>query len=187
VQAIRTSLLFTSPDQPMRTMVVTSPSPQEGKTTAAISVAIAMAQSGNRVLLVDTDMRRPRLHKTFGVPGAEGLASILLGNARTEQMIKTTEVPNLFVLPCGPIPPNPAELCQSERFCALLAALARDFDRVILDSPPVMVVTDAVVLSTVVDGTLVVARTGETSRAAAARQLPAHRRCRGAAARLHPQ
>ncbi|MCC6751753.1 MAG: polysaccharide biosynthesis tyrosine autokinase [Deltaproteobacteria bacterium] len=164
-RSIRTNLHFASADVTLRTMMVTSPAPQEGKTTTAVSVAIAIAQAGSRVLIVDTDMRRPRLHRVFGVPGSEGITSVLLGDGKLEDVIKSTEVPGLYVLPCGPIPPNPAELCQSTRFHKLVEELKERFDRVILDSPPIMLVTDAVVLSTLVDGTLMVARIGRTSRA----------------------
>ncbi|MFH1130710.1 MAG: polysaccharide biosynthesis tyrosine autokinase [Pseudomonadota bacterium] len=163
-RAIRTNLLFASPDRPMKKFLITSAGPREGKTTTTVSLAIAMAQAGNRVIVVDTDMRRPRMHRIFGVPGSEGVTSVLLGDAHLDQVIKSTEIPDLFVLPCGPNPPNPAELCQSERFKNLLNELGERFDRVILDSPPVMVVTDAVLLSTLVDGSLLMARTGRTGR-----------------------
>ena len=163
-RSIRTNILFASTDRSMKTMLVTSPRPREGKTTTAVSIAITMAQAGSRVLLVDTDMRRPRLHKVFGVLGGDGLTSVLLGGADIDQVIKGTDVPNLYVLPCGPIPPNPAEICHSSQFAELLDQLAEHYDRVLLDSPPAMVVTDAVVLSTLVEGNLVVARTNQTSR-----------------------
>ena len=144
---------------------MTSPGPREGKTTTAISVAIAMAQGGSKVLLVDTDLRRPRLHKVFGIPNREGVTSVLLGQTELDDAIKTTDVPNLFLLPSGPTPPNPAEICQSESFRGLLDDLSGRYDRVLLDSPPVGIVTDAVILSTLTDGTLLVARAGITSRA----------------------
>ena len=165
-RAIRTNLMFAATDRELRRILVTSAAPRDGKSTTAISLGITMTQSGNRVLLVDTDLRRPRLHKALGVPGTEGLTSVLLGDAELEDVIKTTEVPNLFVLPCGPTPPNPAELCQSERFKKLMDELSSRFDRVIMDSPPVMPVTDAVVLSTIADGCLLVARAGMTSKPA---------------------
>ncbi|MBK8480835.1 MAG: polysaccharide biosynthesis tyrosine autokinase [Proteobacteria bacterium] len=163
-RAIRTNLMFVATGQQIRRLLVTSPGPQEGKTTTAVSIAITMAQAGGRVLIVDTDMRRPRLHRTFGVSNSGGISTALLGSSAVADVIKSTEVPNLFVLPCGPTPPNPAELCQSDRFRALLEELTQLFDRVILDSPPVMLVTDAAILSTLVDGTLIVARAGVTSR-----------------------
>ena len=173
-RSIRTNILFSSPDRPLRRLLVTSSGPKEGKTTTAVSLAITMAQSGTKVLIVDTDMRRPRLHKIFGVSGTTGITSILQGDCPVEDAVKTTDVPNLLVLPCGPTPPRPAEQCQSKAFLAVLDDLIERYDRVILDSPPVMVVTDAVILSTLVDGVLLVARTGLTSRVAhreAARQL----------------
>jgi capsular exopolysaccharide synthesis family protein len=163
-RSIRTNVLFASAGRSTKTIMVTSPGPREGKTTTAVSMAIVMAQAGARVVIVDTDMRRPRLHRIFGVPGADGITTVLLGSGKLDDEIKATEVPGLSVLPCGPIPPNPAELCQGEQFKGLLAQLAERFDFVLLDSPPVMVVTDAVVLGTQVDGTLLVARTGQTTR-----------------------
>lgn len=165
-RSIRTNLLFASPDSKIKKILVTSPAPREGKTLTVVSMAVAMAQSGSRVLLVDTDMRRPRLHKVFGVPGQEGLSTILVGDGEIDKLVKTTEAPGLFILPCGPTPLNPAELCQSKRFREVLDDLASRYDYVFLDTPPVMPVTDAVILSTLVDGCLVVARTGQTSRAA---------------------
>ena len=98
-----------SPDNPTRTIVVTSPSPQEGKTTTAINLGVTMAEAGGRVLIVDTDMRRPRLHRSFGVPNQTGISSVIVSKATLEEAIKRTDVPNLDVLPCGPVPPNPSE------------------------------------------------------------------------------
>lgn len=166
-KAVRTNLMFASPDAHLNRILVTSAGPREGKTTTAVSLAITMAQNDNdnRVLALDTDMRRPRMHKVFGVSGKEGITSILLGKAKIEDVVKATEVPNLFVLPCGPPPPNPAEVCQSARFKKLLDDLTERYDIVVLDSPPIMVVTDAAVLGTLVDGALLVARTGQTNRA----------------------
>lgn len=163
-RAVRTNIMFASTGREMKTIVVTSPGPKEGKTTTAVSVAIAMAQAGARVLIVDTDMRRPRMHRIFQVPGEEGLTSVLVGDGRIADVIKRTEVPGLDVLPCGHVPPNPAELCQSPQFREVLDQLAGMYDRVVLDSPPVMVVTDAAVLATICDGVLLVARTGFTSK-----------------------
>jgi len=163
-RSIRTNLLFMSPEKPLTALVVTSPGPREGKTTTAISLAIVMAQGGQKVLLVDTDLRRPRIHRSFGVSSEVGITSVVLGQTRLEDAIKTTEVPNLSVLPCGPLPPNPAELLHTEAFGAILAELCRRFDRVIFDSPPLIAVTDPTVLATRSDGVLIVVKAGQTTR-----------------------
>jgi len=170
-RAIRTNLLFMSPDKPFKTLVVTSSGPQEGKSTSCIFLGVAMAQSGNRVLLLDTDMRRPRLHKAFGVPNDVGISSLVVGEGTLDKAVKSTEVPNLFVLPCGPIPPNPAELLHTQAFAELLKAAGERFDRIILDSPPLNAVSDSVVLATQADGVVLVLRAGKTNRDAAARAL----------------
>lgn len=174
-RAIRTNLLFMSPDKPFRSMLVTSSGPQEGKSTSVINLGITMAQSGQRVLIVDTDMRRPRLHKAFGVPNDSGVSSVLVGEGTLEVAIKSTEVPGLFVLPCGPIPPNPAELLHTNAFHDLFNKLLERYDRVILDSPPVGAVADAVVLATQVDGVVVVVKSNHTHREVARRTVQALR------------
>ncbi len=169
VRTIRTNLLFMSPDRPLRTILVTSSGPGEGKTTTAVALAETMAGGGSRVLLVDADMRRPRLHKVFGVNGNSGLSALILGDGSVESTIVRTAIPGVDVLPCGPIPPNPAELLHTEGFARLLQQFRDRYDRVIIDSPPAGVVADAVVMSTQVDGTLLVVKAGETSRDAAIR------------------
>lgn len=174
-RAIRTNLLFMSPDRPFKRVIVTSSGPQEGKSTTAINLGIAMAQSGNRVLVVDTDMRRPRLHKAFGVSNELGVSSVVVGEGKLEDAIKTTDVPGLFVMPCGPVPPNPAELLHTQAFGDILNKLGERFDRVILDTPPVGAVADAVVLSTQVDGVVVVLKAGQTNRDLAKRTVRALR------------
>jgi capsular exopolysaccharide synthesis family protein len=174
-RAVRTNLLFMSPDKPFKRMLVTSSGPQEGKSTTVINLGITMAQSGNRVLLIDTDMRRPRLHKAFGVPNDVGVSSVVVGEGKAEDAIKSTEVPGLFVLPCGPIPPNPAELLHTQAFAELLSQLGEKFDRILLDSPPVGAVADAVVLATQVDGVVVVLKAGKTHREVAKRTVKALR------------
>jgi polysaccharide biosynthesis transport protein len=170
-RAIRTNLLFMTPDRPLRSMLVTSSGPREGKSTTVINAGITMAQSGSRVLLVDTDMRRPRLHKAFGVPNELGVSSVIVGEATLSEIVKSTEVPNLYVAPCGPVPPNPAELFHAKAFKEFVASAVESFDRVIFDSPPINAVADPLVLSTQVDGVLVVFRAGETARALAQRAL----------------
>jgi polysaccharide biosynthesis transport protein len=170
-RAIRTNLLFMSPDRPLRTMLVTSSGPREGKSATVIATGIAMAQSGGRVLLVDTDMRRPRLHKAFGVPNEKGVSSVLVGDASLEDVAKSTEVPGLFLIPSGPIPPNPAELFHTQAFIDFAALVASRYDRVIFDSPPVNAVADPLVLATHVDGTLLVIKAGLTQKALARRAI----------------
>ena len=169
-RAIRTNLLFMTPDKPARTLLVTSASPQEGKSATAINLAITLAQSGLRVLLVDTDMRRPRLHKAFGIPSnMDGLSRAIVGETDVMKSIRETGVPNLFLLPCGACPPNPAELLHAERFLAIKDTLAASFDRVIFDSPPIGVVTDAAILARITDGVIIVARGNGTRKDALAR------------------
>lgn len=164
LRAVRTNLLFMSPEKPLKTIMVTSSGPQEGKTTTATSLAVTMAGSGNRVLLVDADMRRPRIHRIFGASNQVGLSSLILGEGTLAGTVKPTGIDNMWLLPCGPIPPNPAELLHTAAFHRLLGEMAGSFDRVIIDSPPVGVVADAVVMATQVDGTLVVLKAGKTDR-----------------------
>ncbi len=163
-RALRTNILFSSADRSLKTLIVSSANQREGKTTSVIYLGTTMAQSGQKVLLIDTDMRRPRLHESTGVPRNFGLSNLILGDKTYEDVIKTTEIPNLFVVPCGPLPPNPAELLMTNRFKVVLAELASRFDRIILDSPPVQAVTDAVVLSKLVDGVILVVRADKTLR-----------------------
>jgi capsular exopolysaccharide synthesis family protein len=172
-RAIRTNLLLTSPDRPYKTLLVTSPSPAEGKTMVAASVAIAMSQAGQRVCLVDCDLRRPRVHSVFGSPIGPGVTVAMLDPSRLDDAIIQTSAPNLSVLPAGPTPPNPADLMHSEAFGRLLEALQSRFDRIVIDSPPAGVVTDSVVLSTRVDATLLVVRARRTRRDSARRALRA--------------
>ncbi|HEY1813802.1 MAG TPA: polysaccharide biosynthesis tyrosine autokinase [Kofleriaceae bacterium] len=163
-RSLRTNILFSSADRQLKTIVVSSANPREGKTTSVIYLGTTMAQSGQRVLLVDTDMRRPRLHVSLGVSRQTGLSNLIVGEKDYDDVIKTTDIPNLSVLPCGPLPPNPAELLMSQRFQIVLAEVARRFDRVILDSPPLQLVTDAVVLSKQADGVILVVHADKTLR-----------------------
>lgn len=163
-RSIRTNIQFMSPDRPIKTLLVTSAGPSEGKTTVACSIAIAMAQSGLRVILIDCDLRRPRVHRAFNKSSDKGLTSILLDGEAISEEVTRTEIPNLDVMPAGPIPPNPAEIVSSERFKATMRGLEEKYDRIVIDSPPVVPVTDAAVLSTQVDGTVLVVRAFKTSR-----------------------
>jgi len=162
-RAVRTNLIFMSPDKPYKMLLVTSAGPAEGKTTVACCIAVAMAQAGQRVALVDCDLRRPRIHRIFATGSTVGLTTGLL-DMKPDEVIHDTAIPNLQVIPAGPIPPNPAELFHSERFKQFLAEIAGRFDRVILDSPPVAAVTDATILSTQTDATVLVVRAFSTRK-----------------------
>ncbi len=173
-RSIRTNIMFSGADRELRTLVVSSPNPREGKTTTVMYLGTTMAQSGQRVLVIDSDMRRPRLHQSTGVSRGRGLSNLVLREADFDDVIKSTDVPNLYVLPCGPTPPNPAELLMTNAFHETLAELEKRFDRILLDSPPLLAVTDAVVLAQQADGIIMVAKAGKTIRddvARAARQL----------------
>ncbi len=163
-RSLRTNLMFSGADRKFKTLVVSSANPREGKTTLVLYLGTTMAQSGQRVLLVDSDMRRPRLHVPTGIPKGIGLSNLIVGDESYDTAIKSTEVPNLFVLPCGPLPPNPAELLMSKRFDTVLAELSSRFDMVIFDSPPLGAVTDAVVLSRQTDGLVLVVHASKTLR-----------------------
>lgn len=161
-RSIRTNILFSAADRSLKTLTISSPRPREGKTTSTIYLGTTMAQSGQKVLLVDTDMRRPRLHKSLGVPKGRGISNVILGDSTLDDVIKTTDVPGLFLLPCGPQPPNPAELLHTKKFTEVLRDLEDRFDWVLLDSPPLLAVTDAVVLTRLSDGVILVAQAGKT-------------------------
>ena len=166
-RSIRTNLMFISAQKEVRVFVVTSPGPRDGKTTAAISLAITMAQAGARVLLVDTDMRKPRIHKSFGIKLQIGISTAIMGDTQLLDAIVHTEIPNLDVMPCGPLPPNPAELLHTERFRTILAQCRQTYDKVILDAPPTVPVTDPAIIGSMTDGVLLVLRAGHTTREAA--------------------
>lgn len=163
-RSVRTNLTFMSPDRTLSCLLVTSAGPSEGKTTVACCIASAMAQAGQRVLLVDCDLRRPRIHKVFNVPNDRGVTTALLHPETLEASLLDTNIPNLKLLVAGPGVPNPAELLQSDRFTHLLSDLRTRFDRIVIDSPPVVPVTDAAILSTKTDATVLVVRAFKTTR-----------------------
>jgi capsular exopolysaccharide synthesis family protein len=174
-RSLRTNLMFMNPDRPCRSVLVASAAPAEGKTTVACSIAIAFAQGGQRVCIIDGDLRRPRLHRIFHREGDAGLTSVLVGDATIEEVAKPTEITNLWSIPAGPLPPNPADLLHSSRFRAFMEELAKRFDRVVIDSPPLVAVTDAAVASTMVDGVVFVVRAFATSKHVSAQGLRALR------------
>ena len=161
-RTLRTNLIFASADTQMRSIVITSPNPREGKTTVALNLAASMAQRGKKVVLVDTDLRRPRVHHVFGVRARTGLTNVLVGDHELEPV--PTHITNLDVVPCGPIPPNPAELLHSQSFIAAHDLLREKYDLVIFDSPPITAVTDGAVLAPQTDGVLLVIKSRETTR-----------------------
>jgi capsular exopolysaccharide synthesis family protein len=164
---LRTSLLLSSAGTPPRAILVTSSQPSEGKTTTAINTAFMLAQTGAQILIIDCDLRRPRLHAQFNLSNARGLTNFLSGESDDlDSLIQTYDKqPNLKVLPSGPIPPNPAELLGSEEMRKLIATLSEKFTHIIVDSPPAISFTDASILSTFVDGVILVVHGGRSSRA----------------------
>jgi capsular exopolysaccharide synthesis family protein len=166
-RSIRTNMLFISAQKEFSLFSVTSPGPQDGKTTVAINLAVTMAQAGGRVLLIDADMRKPRIHKSFGLKSDKGISSVMAGDVQLRDAICKSEVPNLDILPCGPMPPNPAELLHTERFRQILAQCRSSYDRVVLDSPPIAPVTDPAIIGSATDGVVLVLRAGHTTREAA--------------------
>jgi len=164
-RSLRTSIQFLALDTPVVTIEVTSPSPREGKTTTVSNLGVAMARAGQRVVIVGCDLRRPIVHEFFGLDGTLGLTSVILGKAPLSAVVQPVPGQNrLSVLPSGPLPPNPAEILSSWRFAEVLTSLQQNADVVLVDSPPVLPVTDAMVLSGRVDATVLVALAGVTSR-----------------------
>lgn len=162
-RTLRTNLSFYSVDEPIRTLVVTSPAPDEGKSTTIANLAVTMAQGDNRTILVDCDLRRPSLHRIFAVSNERGLTTMVLEEA-AEPFLEPTGVENLSLLPSGPKPPNPADLLGSRRVDQVISSLSERADIVLIDAPPVIGVTDAAVLGAKVDGVLLVISAGNTRR-----------------------
>lgn len=169
-RTLRTNLQFSSVDKELQTIVITSSNSSEGKSTTICNLAVSFAQIGKRVLIIDGDLRRPRLHKYLNVPNIDGLSNVLAQHVPVEKVLRETML-DIKVLTCGPIPPNPSELLSSNRFKELLEQLKMEFDLILIDAPPVGVVTDAAILSTLVDGTLMVVASHKTDREHALRSL----------------
>jgi len=155
-RGLRTNLRFLDVEKPLRSLLITSPGPGEGKTLTASNLAIVTAEAGARVILVDGDLRKPQVHQLFRLDSRVGLTTVLAGQSGLPAALQPTPVRNLRVLPAGPKPPNPAELLGAPRMADVLAELKRQADMVIIDSPPVLAVTDAVVLAAAVDGVVMV-------------------------------
>jgi capsular exopolysaccharide synthesis family protein len=168
-RTLRTNIKFSSLDKPIKTLLITSPIPEAGKSSVAINLALTMAEDKKKVILIDADLRKPVIHKIFKQDNKKGLTNILVEDKNIKEVMrKMSDVePNLYFIPSGPIPPNPSELLGSNRMKELLKELQEQADFVIFDSPPVIAVTDALVLATQVDGVVLVLDFGEVTREAA--------------------
>jgi len=160
-RTLRTNIQYSSFDKKVKTVLITSSGPGEGKTTTATNLAAVMAQGGNKTILIDCDQRRSAVHKMFNLSNTTGLSNILVGETEMEIGIQNTEVPNLYVLTAGTRPPNPAELLGSEKMRNFVEELKKTYDFIILDTPPIIMVTDAQILAQYTDGCLLVVSSGE--------------------------
>lgn len=162
-RALRTNLQFSAIDHPIHTLVITSPSPDEGKSSLAANLAVTLAQAGRKTILVDADLRRPAQHSLWGLPNDKGLTSLILGQSETPPL-QAVSVNDLMVLTSGPLPPNPADMLGSRRMEDLIAALREMAEYVLFDAPPVLAVTDTALLASKLDGVLLTIRAGHTRR-----------------------
>lgn len=168
IKSVRTNVLFSLADEGWKSVAVTSAGPGEGKSMMSSNLSVALAQTGLKVLMIDADMRRPRVHEIFNLPQEPGLSNLLVGDCKPSEGIRrVTTIPNLWILPAGMIPPNPAELLGSKRFEEYLATLGEQFDWVVIDSPPVLAVSDASVLANIASGVVFVVGAEQTTRGAA--------------------
>lgn len=172
-RTIRTNLQFASVDHEIRSILLTSAGPSEGKSMTTANLAIVYAQQGKRVLLVDADLRKPTIHYTFRLDNLRGLSNILVGETSMQDAVESSDVENLDLISCGPIPPNPSELLGSKRMQFFIEEAKQHYDVVIFDMPPVLAVTDAQVMSNFVDGAILVVRSKRTENEAANKALEA--------------
>ncbi|MCG5102613.1 CpsD/CapB family tyrosine-protein kinase [Oceanobacillus alkalisoli] len=161
-RTVRTNMQFSSVDNDLKSFLVTSSGPAEGKSSTTANLAIVYAQQGKRVLLVDADLRKPTMHYTFRLDNLRGLSNVLVGEISLEEAVNGTDIDTLDVMTCGPIPPNPSELLGSRKMETLLKEAKLSYDLVIFDTPPVLAVTDAQILANIVDGSVLVVRSGST-------------------------
>lgn len=161
-RTLRTNLGFSSVDRPCRSILVTSPNPKEGKSTTAANLAVTLAQAGNRVILVDADLRKPMQHKIFDLGNLQGLTNCIMQDREPGELVQQAGTENLDVLTSGPIPPNPAELLGSERSSTFWSRLLESYEYAIVDAPPVLAVTDAAILANLLEGVILVVRSGST-------------------------
>ncbi len=177
-RSIRTTLLLSAADAKTQAVAVTSPLPQEGKTATISNLAVSLAQAEKSVVIIDADLRRPRLHKIFRIKNLSGLTKYLMGDLPIKDLLRATPIPTLFLINAGPVPPNPLELLGSEKMANLIDRLKQNYDFVLLDTPPMLAVSDAIVLGSRLDGAILVVQGGKTPREAlrqAREKLDAHR------------
>jgi len=172
-RTLRTNIQFSAFDRDLKTLSITSATEGEGKTTTLSNLAVTFAQQYKRVLIIDGDLRRPKIHKIFNLESRQGLTDVLVNKLDPNELILPTFVDNLFVLPAGAIPPNPSELLGSQRMKDLLSFLKKDFDYVLVDIPPVNIVADGLLIANVMDGVLLVCSSGvvPTEEAQRAKEL----------------
>lgn len=160
-RVLRTNIMYASVDKKIKTIAVTSSGPAEGKSSTVANFAIALAHAGSRVLIIDSDLRKPRIHKTFSISNRVGLTNIIVEDLDWKEHLHTLEeLPALSILPSGPIPPNPSELCGSTKMKNFINNIKEEFDYVIIDTPPSGVVTDGTLIASYVDGTILVVASG---------------------------
>ena len=163
-RTLRTNIQFASIDKRLKTIMATSTGPGEGKSTTMANLAIVLAQQEKKILLVDADLRKPTVHHAFRLPNRVGLTSVLAGTESLTNAIQNTGVDHLAILTSGPIPPNPAEILGSKRMQALVEELSAEYEYILFDAPPVLAVTDAQILSGIMDGVVLVIHSGKTHR-----------------------
>lgn len=163
-RTLRTNVQFTGVDSKTKKIMITSSGPREGKSTTVANLAVSISQSGKSVLVIDADMRNPTQHKLFGLSNAEGLSSSLVQDQGFLTYIRETAIPGVSVLAGGPIPPNPAELVGSKRMKSLIEEVSAQFDVVLIDTPPIIAVTDAAIIAQEVDGVILVLAAGEVNK-----------------------
>lgn len=165
-RTLRTNLLYAVVDKPPKVILLTSSGPTEGKSTTCANLGVVMAQAGKNTLIVDCDLRKPVLHKIFGLRNFRGIVNVLVGECSLEEAVQKTSLQNLKVLTVGHVPPNPAEILTSERFAEFINQLRQEFDHVLLDAPPAELVSDAAILAAQSDGTLLVLDAQKTRKGA---------------------
>ncbi|WP_199620963.1 CpsD/CapB family tyrosine-protein kinase [Paenibacillus alkalitolerans] len=163
-RALRTNIEFSSFDDDLKSIVITSAKPQEGKTTTAVNMAVAFAQAGKSVVLIDADLRKPSIHNIFSKHNRGGLSNIIVKQYRVNEMIQETHIDNLWVITSGPVPPNPSEMLSSNNFTEMLDELKERYSVIIIDTPPALTVTDAQIAAAKCDGVILVVNAGKAKR-----------------------